>query len=121
MLVDVWILLGHEAMIYIKALKYLLILTLLFLANIGLSSVLPLLGGTRSVLPFLSSAESGGFGGTRDDIIALADNLSKQGIYDEAITEYKRFIFFNPDYADNSQVLYKMGLAYRAQRAMIGP
>ena len=106
MLVDVWILLGHEAMIYIKALKYLLILTLLFLANIGLSSV----------LPFLSSAESGGFGGTRDDIIALADSLSKQGIYDEAITEYKRFIFFNPDYADNSQVLYKMGLAYRAQR-----
>ncbi|MDQ1317017.1 MAG: hypothetical protein QG641_784 [Candidatus Poribacteria bacterium] len=87
MLVDVWILLDHETMPYIKALKYLLILTPLFLANIGLS----------------------------DDIITLADNLSKQGKYDEAITEYKRFIFFNPDYADNSQVFYKMGLAYRAE------
>jgi tetratricopeptide (TPR) repeat protein len=72
---------------YIKASKYLLIFTLLFLANIGLS----------------------------DDIITLADSLSKQGKYDEAVTEYKRFIFFNPDYVDNSQILYKMGLAYRAE------
>jgi len=72
---------------YIKASKYLLIFTLLFLANIGLS----------------------------DDIIALADSLSKQGRYDETITEYKRFIFFNPDHTDNSQILYKMGLAYRAE------
>jgi tetratricopeptide (TPR) repeat protein len=50
-----------------------------------------------------------------DDILTLADDLSKQGKYDEAITEYKRFIFFNPDYADNAQVFYKMGLAYRAE------
>lgn len=88
MLVDIWILLGHEAMPYIKALKYLSIFTFLFLANIGYS----------------------------DDIISFADNLSKQGRYDEAITEYKRFIFFNPDHTDNSQILYKMGLAYRAER-----
>jgi tetratricopeptide (TPR) repeat protein len=142
MLVDVWILLDHDAMTYIKALKYLPILrlfqlvifsnrkkilrsaqndnlcrpewsegssyaiieklvpifTLLFLANTGFSSVLPLLGGTR------------------DDIIKIADNLSKQGRYDEAITEYKRFVFFNPDHTDNSQVFYKIGLAYRAER-----
>ena len=50
-----------------------------------------------------------------DDILTLADGLSKQGKYDEAITEYKRFIFFNPDYADNAQVFYKTGLAYRAE------
>jgi len=54
--------------------------------------------------------------GLSDDVLTLADSLSMQGRHDEAITEYKRFIFFNPDYADNAQVFYKMGLVYRAER-----
>jgi len=54
--------------------------------------------------------------GLSDDILTLADSLSGQDKYDSAITEYKRFIFFNPEHPDNAQVFYKMGLAYRAER-----
>ena len=32
-----------------------------------------------------------------DEALKLADGLMEQGHYDEAITEYKRFIFFNPE------------------------
>lgn len=51
-----------------------------------------------------------------DEALALADRLLEQGSHDEAITEYKRFIFFNPKSERVDYVLYKMGLAYRAER-----
>jgi tetratricopeptide (TPR) repeat protein len=46
-----------------------------------------------------------------DDVLVLADWLLEQKSYHEAITEYKRFIFFNPE-GENAS--YKMGLAYRS-------
>jgi len=46
--------------------------------------------------------------------LALADRLMELGSYDEAITEYKRFIFFNPRGEHTGYALYRMGLAYRA-------
>lgn len=49
-----------------------------------------------------------------DEILALADRMLELGSYDDAITEYKRFIFFNPKAKHTSYALYRMGLAYRA-------
>ena len=51
-----------------------------------------------------------------DDVLAFADRLLELGNYKESITEYKRFIFFNPECEDTGYALYKMGLAYRAGR-----
>lgn len=50
-----------------------------------------------------------------DDILTLADWLLKQKSYHEAITECKRFIFFNPEGEDAAYALYRMGLAYRSE------
>jgi tetratricopeptide (TPR) repeat protein len=50
-----------------------------------------------------------------DDILALADWLLEQKSYDDAATEYKRFIFFNPEGRDAAYAFYKMGLAYRSE------
>lgn len=49
-----------------------------------------------------------------DDVLALADWLLEQKSYHEAITEYKRFIFFNPEGANAAYAFHKMGLAYRS-------
>lgn len=49
-----------------------------------------------------------------DETLALANWLLEQGHYDEAITEYKRFIFFNPEDEQVSHALYRLGMAYRA-------
>ncbi len=49
-----------------------------------------------------------------DDALKLADWMLKSGSYDEAITEYKRFIFFNPESDHIGYAQYRMGLAYRA-------
>jgi tetratricopeptide (TPR) repeat protein len=49
-----------------------------------------------------------------DEVLSLADRLMELGSYDEAITEYKRFIFFNPKGEDTGCALHRMGLAYRA-------
>jgi tetratricopeptide (TPR) repeat protein len=47
------------------------------------------------------------------DLISQANELSGQGRHDEAITEYKRFIFFNADSDKAGTAFFKMGLAYR--------
>ena len=49
-----------------------------------------------------------------DGALKLADRLLEEKHYDEAITECKRFIFFNPEDEQISYALYRMGLAYRA-------
>jgi tetratricopeptide (TPR) repeat protein len=67
----------------------------------------PLLIG---VLLFLSHARVA----LSDDVLALADWLLEQRSYHDAITEYKRFAFFNPEGADAAYAFYKMGLAYRS-------
>ena len=51
-----------------------------------------------------------------DDVLKMADRLREFGSHSEAITEYKRFIFFNPESEHASDALYGMGLAYRAMR-----
>ena len=50
-----------------------------------------------------------------DSALDLGDHLFTLENYDAAITEYKRFLFFNPDQAQVSEVQFKVGLAYRAQ------
>ncbi|MFQ5905995.1 MAG: tol-pal system YbgF family protein [bacterium] len=45
--------------------------------------------------------------------IDFAEHLFESGKYESAITEYYRFIFFNPDSARVSYAYYKIGLAYR--------
>jgi len=49
-----------------------------------------------------------------DDVLALADWLLEQKSYHEAITEYKRFVFFNPEGENAAYAFYKMGLVYRS-------
>ena len=49
-----------------------------------------------------------------DEALKLADRMLNEEHYDEAITECKRFIFFNPEDEQISHALYRMGLAYRA-------
>ena len=47
--------------------------------------------------------------------LSLAEHLFAQGNYDAAITEYKRFLFFQRDDTRVGEVYYNIGLAYRAQ------
>lgn len=47
--------------------------------------------------------------------LSLGKHLAKQGNYDAAITEYKRFLFFHPDDPRVGEVYYNIGLAYKAQ------
>ncbi|MDE0401620.1 MAG: tetratricopeptide repeat protein [Candidatus Poribacteria bacterium] len=47
--------------------------------------------------------------------LSLGRHLVKQGNYDAAITEYKRFLFFHPDDPRIGEVYYNIGLAYKAQ------
>ena len=51
-----------------------------------------------------------------DEVLKMADRLREFGSHSEAITEYKRFIFFNPESDHTGDALYGMGLAYRAMR-----
>ena len=51
-----------------------------------------------------------------DEALRLADWLLEQGHYDEAITEYKRFILFSSEDEQVSYALYRIGLAHRAGR-----
>ncbi|MBU1261741.1 tetratricopeptide repeat protein [bacterium] len=49
-----------------------------------------------------------------DQVLGFADSLFDQKNYEEAITEYKRFIFFHPeDDEEKSYAFYKIGLSYR--------
>ena len=47
-----------------------------------------------------------------DKVLGLAEHLFDSGNYEEAITEYKRFIFFNPKSHSVSYAYYKIGMAY---------
>jgi hypothetical protein len=49
----------------------------------------------------------------RDTVLDLADNFFDSGFYNEAITEYQRYIFFNHTGDHISDSYYKIGLAYR--------
>jgi len=51
----------------------------------------------------------------QDIVLKLADGLFDVGNYGEAITEYKRFLYFNPEDRRISDIYYKIGLAYRHQ------
>ena len=50
---------------------------------------------------------------SQDISLELAEYLFNKGNYNCAITEYKRFIFFNPTDEMKSEIYYKTGLAYR--------
>jgi tetratricopeptide (TPR) repeat protein len=50
-----------------------------------------------------------------DDVLTLADWLLEQRNCHEAVTEYKRFVFFNPKGEKAAYAFYKMGLAYRSE------
>lgn len=50
-----------------------------------------------------------------DPALDLGDHLFALKNYDAAITEYKRFLFFNPDHPQASEAQFKIGLAHRAQ------
>ena len=50
-----------------------------------------------------------------DPALDLGDHLFALKNYDAAITEYKRFLFFNSDHPRASEAQFKIGLAYRAQ------
>ena len=50
-----------------------------------------------------------------DPALELGDSLFGMRSYGEAITEYRRFLFFQPGDPRASDALYKIGLAYRSQ------
>ena len=50
-----------------------------------------------------------------DPALDLGDHLFALGDYDGAITEYKRFLFFDAAHPRAGEVQFKIGLAYRAQ------
>lgn len=49
----------------------------------------------------------------QDTTLDLANHFFDIGNYENAITEYKRFIYFNPNDKKISEIYYKIGLAYR--------
>ena len=50
-----------------------------------------------------------------DEILDFAETLFNLERYEEAITEYKRFIFFNPADYRIDHAFHKLGLCYKAQ------
>ena len=54
-----------------------------------------------------------------DPALDLGDHLFVLKNYDAAITEYKRFLFFNPNHPQASEAQFKIGLAYRAQEWLV--
>ena len=50
-----------------------------------------------------------------DPALDLGDHLFALRDYDAAITEYKRFLFFDANHPQAGEVQFKIGLAYRAQ------
>ncbi|MEO0293652.1 MAG: hypothetical protein ABIN61_05465 [candidate division WOR-3 bacterium] len=49
----------------------------------------------------------------KDRVLELADKCFDAGLYEEAIHEYKRYIYFNPEGEKVSYAYYKMALGYR--------
>ncbi|TES92054.1 MAG: tetratricopeptide repeat protein [Candidatus Cloacimonadota bacterium] len=56
------------------------------------------------------------FASSEDIALNYANGFFDAGYYEEAITEYKRFIFFNPSSERVSHAYYKIALAYRNER-----
>jgi tetratricopeptide (TPR) repeat protein len=54
-------------------------------------------------------------GEAKDLALRLADDLFAAGHHTEAITEYKRFIYFNPGDERVSDAYFQIGMAYRDQ------
>jgi TM2 domain-containing membrane protein YozV len=52
----------------------------------------------------------------KDAVLRLADEFFEADFYEEAITEYERYIFFNDRGREVSYAYYKIGLAYRNTR-----
>ncbi len=52
----------------------------------------------------------------KDAVLRLADEFFESDFYEEAITEYERYIFFNDNEREVSYAYYKIGLAYRNMR-----
>lgn len=52
----------------------------------------------------------------KDAVLDLADKFFDSDFYEEAITEYQRYIFFNKTGEEVSYAYYKIGLAYRNLR-----
>lgn len=55
------------------------------------------------------------FSNAQDVSLITADKFFEIGNYDHSITEYKRFLFFNPIDESASDIYYKIGLAFRNQ------
>jgi len=53
---------------------------------------------------------------SQDEQLKLADNYFSAGQYYNAITEYKRFLFFNPHNRLVTEINYKIGLSYKFDR-----
>lgn len=51
--------------------------------------------------------------GAKDKVLELADKFFDSNFYEEAITEYERYIHFDSPGKDISYAYYKIGLAYR--------
>lgn len=51
-----------------------------------------------------------------DPAIDLGDFFFNLGDFSQAITEYRRFLFFNPDASESAEISYKIGLAYRSDQ-----
>ena len=54
-----------------------------------------------------------------DPALDLGEHLFALGNHDAAITEYKRFLFFNSDHPQSGEVQFKIGLAYRAKQRWV--
>ncbi|GEM_PF-6966945 len=50
-----------------------------------------------------------------DALLKYANVLYSKGLCYESVTEYKRFLFFNPDYPDRKEILYRIGLCLREE------
>ncbi len=56
--------------------------------------------------------------GAKDPVLELADKFFDSRFYDEAITEYERYIHFDSPEKDISYAYYKIGLSYRNMHAL---
>ena len=54
-----------------------------------------------------------------DPAVELGNSFFNLENYSQAITEYRRFLFFNPDAPESAEISYKIGLAYRSDQLWI--
>jgi tetratricopeptide (TPR) repeat protein len=65
-------------------------------------------------LPFLLVSVT--FSKAQDVALGLADRLLENGNNESAVTEYMRFIYFNPNQEEVSTAYYRIAMAYRNQK-----